>query len=236
MTGVAHVRGVWRRSLLVRPDGTRDTTGLVVWMQGERHFVDLRQPPGRPAFNGPDNLTEPQLAWLALQEGFAGELVQDGEFVVWQRALDLQPPSGSPDSARLWFEGATLVEEGRHAPYLERWEPLATTPPRIDASGRLREGGRDAMLLRCDDRFMLMLAATDPARRLTECEISLGRVLEEGWLIEHSTLPWREDRVMRPGLVGGQRWFADGPTWEIVDADGDVAALAMRPSAADSRR
>ncbi len=226
MTQVHEVRGVWRRSLLLRPDGTRDATGFVVWMQGQRHFVDLRQPAGRPHFDGPDTLTAPQLAWLARQEGFAGELVQDGVFVEWRRALDFQPPSGSPDSARLWFEGATLVEEGRHAPYVERWEPLCTSPPRIDASARLREGGRDAALVRCDDRFMLMIEASDPARRLTECEISLGRVSGDGWLIEHSTLPWREQRVLRPRLVGGRRWLGDGPAWEIVDADGDMRALA----------
>ena len=226
MTQVAEVRGVWRRSLLVRPDGTRDDTGFVAWMQGQRHFVDLRQPAGRPRFDGPENLTGPQLAWLARQEGFAGELVQDGEFVEWRRALDLQPPSGNPDSARLWFEGATLVEEGRYAPYVERWEPVGTTLPRIDVSARLREGDRDAMLVRCDNRFMLMVDAPAPARRVTECEISLGRVSGEGWLIERSTLPWREGRVTRPRLIGGQRWLGDGATWEIVDADGDLAALA----------
>ena len=226
MTQVNDVRGVWQRSLLVRPDGTRDITGFVVWMQGTRYFVDLRQPAGRPHFDGPDNLTAPQLAWLARQEGFAGELVQDGEYVEWRRALDFQPPAGNPDSARLWFEGATLVEKGRHSPYVEHWEKLPTSLPRIDASARLRQGGRDAALLRCDDRFMLMLGAPDPARRLTECEISLGRVSEDDWHIEHSTLPWREGRVMRPSLVGLHRWLADGPAWEIVDANGDIAALA----------
>lgn len=235
MTQVAEMRGVWRRSLLVRPDGTCDATGFVVWMQGQRHFVDLRQPAGRPHFDGPDRLTEAQLAWLARQEGFAGELVQDGEFVEWRRALDFQPPSGSLDSARLWFDNTTLVEEGRHAPYVERWEPLPAAPSRCDASARLRYGGRDAALVRCDDRFMLMVGRPAPlppgtsllnARLLIECEISLGVVSDEGWMIERSTLPWREGRVLRPRLVGSQRWIGDGPAWEIVDADGNVGGLA----------
>ncbi len=141
MTQVHEVRGVWRRSLLLRPDGTRDTTGFVVWMQGTRHFVDLRQPADRPRFDGPDNLTAPQLAWLARQEGFAGELVQDGEFVEWRRALDFQPPSGSPDSARLWFEGATLVEEGRHAPASGRRSAMARRRTGLGDRGRRRRRG-----------------------------------------------------------------------------------------------
>lgn len=243
------VRGVWRRSLLVRPDGTRDATGFVVWMQGLRHFVDLRQPAGRPCFAGvatAHDLTWLQLAWMARQEGFAGELVLDGGFVEWRRSLDFQPPSGVPDSARLWFEGATLVEQGRHAPYSERWEPLPAAAPRRDATARLREGGRDAAVVRCDDRFMVMVGrdaalppgaslpailATKPtlaeAQRLVACEISLSRVSSEGWRIERSTLPWREGAVMAPRFVPGQKWLgaADGPAWDIVEADGDVAAL-----------
>ena len=134
------VRGAWRRSLLVRPNGERDLASFAVWTQGARHFVDLRQPADRPCFAtvaAVRDLTWMHLAWMARQEGFAGELALDGEFVEWRRSLDLQPSSGEADSARLRFEGDTLVEQGRHAPYLERWEPLLAAPPVRIASARL---------------------------------------------------------------------------------------------------
>ncbi len=216
---LSEVGGVWQRSLLVRLDGIRDATSFVVWMQGARHFADLRQPASRPCFSGvaaARDLTWTQLAWMARQEGFAGELVSDGDFVEWRRLLDFQPPSGAPDSARLWFEGATLVEQGRHAPYLERWEPLLAAPPRGSASAWLRQGGRDAVVVRCGDWFMTMIGRAAPlppgqplaallaaatlaeAQNLFACEISLGRTSPEGWRIERSTLPWHEGRAMVP--------------------------------------
>ena len=247
------VRGAWRRSLLVRPNGEHDFASFVVWLQGARHFVDLRQPADRPCFAtvaAARDLTWTHLAWMARQEGFAGKLVLDGEFVEWQRSLDVQSPTGDSDSARLWFEGATLVEQGRHAPYSERWEPLLAASPVRVASARLRQDGRDAVVVRCDDRFMLMLGRDLPlppgpplaarlaagptlaeAQGLFGCEVALGRAAPGGWRIERSTLPWHEGRVMSPRLEG-DGWLrasadaADEPAWSIVEADGDPAALA----------
>ena len=248
------VRGAWRRSLLVRPNGDRDFASFVVWMQGARHFVDLRQPPGRPCFAevaAACDLTWTHLAWMTRQEGFAGELVLDGEFVEWRRSLDLQPPTGDADSARLWFEGATLVEQGRHAPYLERWEPLLAAPPVRAASARLRRDGREGVVVRCDGWFMLMLGRHLPlppgpplaarlaagptlaeAQGLFACEVALGRAAPGAWRVERSTLPWHEGRAMSPRLTGGAGWMhalagaADEPAWRITEADGDPAALA----------
>ena len=247
---------MWQRSLLVRPDGTRDATSFVVWMQGARLFADLRQPADRPCFAGvaaARDLTLTQLAWMARQEGFAGELVSEGDFVEWRRSLDFQPPSGAVDSAKLWFEGATLVEQGRHAPYLERWEPLLAAPSRGSASARLRQGRRDAVVVRCGDWFIMMIGRAAPlppgqplaallaaatlaeAQGLFACEVSLGRASPEGWRIERSTLPWHEGRAMVPRFIRGQAqkraWLralageGDGPAWEIMEADGDAALL-----------
>jgi hypothetical protein len=44
LTATADLKGLWRRSLIVRPDGTRDTTSRVHWLQGAGAFIDLRQP------------------------------------------------------------------------------------------------------------------------------------------------------------------------------------------------
>jgi hypothetical protein len=40
--------GLWRRSLIIWPDGRRDETTDVAWLQGERASIDLRQPAGLP--------------------------------------------------------------------------------------------------------------------------------------------------------------------------------------------
>ena len=44
--------GLWRRSLIAWPDGRRDTTSFVNWLQGPGLYLDLRQPEGRPDFSG----------------------------------------------------------------------------------------------------------------------------------------------------------------------------------------
>jgi hypothetical protein len=56
------------------PNGRRDTTTWVNWLQGPSFYVDLRQPSGRPDFREAtslDQLSRPQIEWLATQEGFA---------------------------------------------------------------------------------------------------------------------------------------------------------------------
>jgi hypothetical protein len=92
---VTDCAGLWRRTLLIEGDGTRDEGTDVVWLQGITVYVDSR--------------------------GFAGRLSQRGDIFQWSRAVDLQPASEHPDAGRMSWDGSTLVETGVHVDYVEHW-------------------------------------------------------------------------------------------------------------------
>ncbi|PWR25658.1 hypothetical protein DKG74_01460 [Zavarzinia aquatilis] len=221
VVSVATLRGLWQRSLIAWPDGLRDTTTSVYWLQGPSFYADLRQPAGRPDLSGIrclDDLDREGLMWLAGQEGFAGELTFDGTCFEWARALDFQPKSPYSDCGFLHFEGDVLVERGRDVAYVEHWHrgPEATLP---SCAVRLTEAGgrRAAFLVRAGDQFMfardratplpeadsladIVKAAPDMAhaRDLLDCELSFGHVGDDGWLITRSSLPYREGMGLAP--------------------------------------
>lgn len=87
--------GLWRRTLLIAPDGTHDTGTEVVWLQGITGYVDTR--------------------------GFAGRLSQRDDVFEWQRLIDIEPPSPFPDAGRMRWEEGTLIEVGVHEDYVEHW-------------------------------------------------------------------------------------------------------------------
>jgi hypothetical protein len=117
--------GLWRRTLLVEADGSRDTGTDVTWLQGVTAFVDSR--------------------------GFAGTLSDDGGVFEWHRTVDVEAP-GSPDVGEMRWEENTLVETGVHADYVEHWvrdegEPtpcwaVFLTGPRGDPGLLMRVGNR----------------------------------------------------------------------------------------------
>lgn len=119
--------GSWRRTLLVNPDGSRDTTD-VRWLQGITAFVDSR--------------------------GFAGWLSQRGDLFEWSHFVDVQPGVAEPDAAVMRWEGDTLIEIGVHADYVEHWEkdPGAALSP-CWAVTLCGAEGRDALLLRVGKQF-----------------------------------------------------------------------------------
>jgi hypothetical protein len=260
MPTLQELRGLWHRPLIIWPNGQRDSTTQVHWLQGPSMYADLRQPVGRRSFRatrGLRQLTLDQMTWMATQEGFAGRLSTDGAFFDWQRAVDFQPKAVFADSGRLWFQGDELIEEGRDIPYLETWRRQRLSP-RPCAALRLRDRGNgvDAFVIRVGDRFMyargrqLVPPAETPlgeciagarslrtAQDLVDCEVSVGRIGGRGWIIEHSTLPYKEGRDFLPNIVaGGSDLFCcadlteDGmPTarvWSVVDGEGQTAALA----------
>jgi hypothetical protein len=96
--------GLWRRTLLVEADGSRDTGTDVVWLQGTTAYVDSR--------------------------GFAGTLSQSGDVFHWHRAVDLEPPGQHPDAGSMRWHDGILVETGVHADYVEHWrrDSAATMP------------------------------------------------------------------------------------------------------------
>jgi hypothetical protein len=175
--------GLWRRGLLRRPGAVDDRTTVVWWLQGPHHYVDLRQPSSPAAGHR--------------SEGFAGVLQVRGGVAVWQRDVDLMPPTGLPDSGRLTLTPHTdadgvgakdlLVEDGVHEPYVEHWwrEPSAAGPS-ADAAGRDLRTGAVVVAVRVGPWFGLARGG----------EISLGRVGELGWHIERSSLTTQVGRYV----------------------------------------
>lgn len=236
LIGDLDLTGLWTRELLVRPGEAPDTTTAVHWLQGAAYYIDLRQPVGRPDFtgvSGPGDLTADHLDWMACQEGFAGTLTfEDGDYT-WNRDLDIQPPGPLPDCGRLWVEDGLLKEEGRAAPYLEHWRrgPAATVPV---AEARLKQGAVDAILVRVGPLFMFARSRPSPlppggdlraciasaslreAQDMVDCEISFGQITRGRWLVEHSSLPFREGRPLEIGT-----------DWIIVDLHGFPADLGL---------
>ncbi|MBU6418820.1 MAG: hypothetical protein KGQ79_03735 [Proteobacteria bacterium] len=236
--------GLWTRSLLALPDGQRDETTQVAWLQGPSLFADLRQPAGRPAccfVPGPEHLTLEACSWLATQSGFAGTFIVENNMGEWRREIDFHPKAPLPDAGTLEWQGDILVETGLHTPYYEHWhagqEALA---PNGALRLQSREDGRLAILVRSGSVFMLArdrapgvkltepdlcacaAAAPDMAvvRALLDCEISFGRA-DAGWKIIRSTLPWREGAHLAIATQGQCRFNLDGSVWEILHAEGE---------------
>jgi len=260
MLDVADMLGLWHRSLLVRADATRDTATWVGWLQGPTAFVDLRLPAGRPSFRGVrglSDLTRQHTAWLASQEGFAGRLNREGEVFVWHRVLDYQPASATADAGRLRQEREYVVEEGRDTPYIEHWhhEP-GTTAPVVAARLRDQQTGCDGFVVRVGKTFMYARAGSSAslpvgthladhveaapslraAQELVDCEISFGRVTAEGgFVIERSSLPFREGAHLDPALDPVRHAFRSSDvtdeghvkrrSWGVIELEGDAAAL-----------
>ncbi len=242
---VSELTGLWTRSLLVQPDGSRDETTAVTWAQGPSLYIDLRRPAGRPDFThvrALADLTAADCAWLATQQGFAGVLRQEGGFFEWVREIDFQPPAG-PDSGRLFWQGEVMVETGRYADYLEHWHRDERLPRLPCGAARLRDpaDGKAALLVRVGDVFMLARArAADlrsattlaeavagaaslaAAQALLDCEISFGRVEGGLWRIARSTLPFREGEVLAAQFAGGAGLQMDGAAWQITTMEGDL--------------
>lgn len=259
---VAGLGGLWRRTLLVLADGRVDSATRVWWLQGPTMFVDLRLPGGmaqRGAASCLDDLGWEDCLVLARQEGFAGVLAKAGACFEWRRAIDFQPPLDRADAGSLEWHGEVLVERGRDVDYLEHWR-------RVAPAGRLRWGAvrlwdpqrqRDAYFVWCGGTAMFArnrepvrfggatlhecVSGCDSladARRLVDCEVSLGRWDGRDLLICESTLPYLVGQTLRvacsdSGLVtrtgsrGGMR------RWDILSQEGtlpDQACAVFRGS------
>lgn len=219
----ARYRGLWRRTLL-QAGGLRDTTSTVYWLQTERWHADIRIPAGRPSFEGVTSLAQcspAQRRFLATQQGFHGLTEVDAsgqpDICRWHRLADFQPPASTPDAGALRLDGELLTETGIHDDYLEHWERL---PGSDQATAVLLEnapGG--ALLLRAGSWAMRVVPRSAPlpaalaagmsleaamaaggvdATALLDFEISLAKITDIAWTIQHSTLPWLEGTVMLP--------------------------------------
>jgi hypothetical protein len=188
--------GLWRRTLLIDTDGSRDTITDVRWLQGITGFVDLRRP-ADPA------------AW----DGFAGRLYQDGDVFEWDRFTGLQPQE-QPDAGRMHWDGDILVETGVHADYVEHWvlEPAPGPCWALSLGGAL---GGQALLLRVGPHFGWARSTADGV------EITLGSVTDAGWIVADSSDRARHGVDLVPALRAGELAVSDG-IWTITDSEGEV--------------
>jgi hypothetical protein len=120
--------GSWRRTLLVNPDGSRDTTTDVRWLQGISAFVDSR--------------------------GFGGWLNQRADVFEWSHFVNVQPGEAHPDAAVMRWDGDRLIETGLHTDYVEHWElDLSAAASPCWALTLCSAEGNDALLLRVGNQF-----------------------------------------------------------------------------------
>ena len=215
MMRVEEFRGLWTRSLIAWPDGTRDVTTQVAWLQGVGLFADLRQPPDLASrLSGAtcrDELTREDCLALAAQLGFSGRFeARDGAYE-WVRRLDYQPSQPERDIGRLFWRDEILVEEGVESAYTEHWHldkavldrPVAGLWLRDAAQGvsgcLLRVGGwfayvrgrHEAIARDALDRLVRGADSLQRMQMLVDCEISLGRAGAEGWRVVRSSLPYK---------------------------------------------
>ncbi|HSD92093.1 MAG TPA: hypothetical protein VLB11_03610, partial [Methyloceanibacter sp.] len=223
MVCLSELHGLWRRTLIAWPDGREDMATEVYWLQGPRHFADLRIPPGRPELGTGACLRDldwPMLRFMARQEGFIGHLEMSDGIAQWHRAFDYQPETGVSDKGRLSFEGDTLIEQGVETPYVEHWRREPDTAQDVMAAW-LAADSRVGCLIAAGDAFIYARGRAKPlprdtdlsclldtagsleaAQELFDCEISFGRRSGEEWRIERSSLPFREGRLLKPELDG----------------------------------
>jgi hypothetical protein len=224
--------GLWRRDRIVHPDGTRDVTTEVYWLQSHGLYVDLRIPQPRPDFRGyrrVEDLPPELLAWLQHQEGFAGTLAVNDSICRWQRDLDYQPPGEFEDIWQARFiNGALMIETGVLVEYDEVWRKSVLNRDAGVLAMRVRkhEGNREGVLVAVGDYFMYAIdrahplplqAAGEVSTRTWnlahfDCEIGFGRIrgASSPWLIERCSLPFREGEcLLEPSAatpVSGEYW------------------------------
>lgn len=193
MPMIAECTGLWRRTLLIESDGSRDTGTSVVWLQGYSLFVDVRGP----------------------GEGFAGQLDQRLNVFEWNRLVDLQPAE-LPDAGRMSWDGDLLIEHGVHADYTEHWqrEPGPAEP----CWGALLSAPDDAtgVLVRVGERFGWAF------QRPGMAQVSVGEIAGTDWRITVSADADRVGALVRPELMAGQLRVDDDVAWEIKETEGSV--------------
>lgn len=241
--------GVWERLLLSLPGEAVDTLTRVSWIQAPHYYVDLRQPRGlrgkvRATCLAELRMDEAHL--LSGQQGFAGTFALQGQEATWLRGIDYQPPGELGDRGRLEVEGDLLIEHGIEADYIEYWQRDAAGADGGAVSMGARfvsvDDGCPVIMVRHGAQFgyarargrtvgrnidlarMVGQADMAAARDLLDCEIAVGRVTPEGWLIDRSTLPWREGAMLlaaNAAIAGDMLAVAD------VDADGHPFARLL---------
>lgn len=196
----ASLLGVWRRELIAWPDGRRDTTTSVHWLQAGSVFADLRLPQGERD--------------AAIVEGFAGHITLDGDVCTWHRRIDYQPPGAPPDVGRLSFDGDLLIEDGVHLPYIEYWR-------------RIDDGAAGVLVLElCAEPGLLVRVGHHAMRALSGGEISHAHTIgTSAWRIHASTLTECHGETLGFRRDGADFIDRQGRRWRVAEASADPAPL-----------
>jgi hypothetical protein len=172
---IEDLAGVWRRTLLVDPDGSSDRTSDVYWLQLGRLCGDIRT----AAIQG---------AGIAdCQSAFAGALKRHGTAYHWDPDWTFGiPPEAPPDEGYLSWRGEILHEEGVHIDYVEHWRRVAL-PDLGDFACHLLDGSgvRAGLLIRIGAfAFCAKLAAGGTgAETAVSPSFFLARQNDRGWFI-----------------------------------------------------
>ena len=211
--------GVWKRKLLRTPE-FEDTVSTAYLMQTGLWHADIRIPVYRAPCTGKHALaqcTREELLDLAAQQGFSGPTTIDGDICRWLRRVDFQPPSGFNDVGRIEFTSPDLMlEYGIEQEYFEIWERLPDSVGQEHVNVEFADGDDPraarphSVLLATGRYFMLVrprrmvLPQADSLAALTGDDQALRAALDfeisfgtrggppETWVIQRSTLPWRE--------------------------------------------
>lgn len=205
-------------------------------MQTPHLFADLRVPRARPRFAAASfaDATDAELAELAEQSGFAGVATLDGDVLTWHHALDFQLTAfGEIDAGRVEPTENGMFEHALDGAYVELWrrEPRGGGP--LFAAERRVAGRLEAVFVVAGDVFMFArnrrvavqgathlraLVANPGVSRETkigalDCEISAGDA--SSFVIERSTLPWREGQSVQLSSLLPGSVVADEDDWAI---------------------
>lgn len=251
MPAVAELRGLWQRSLIALPDGSRDTTTDVRWLQGLRAYADLRRPSPIPDYSHARalaDLTQDDCLRLAEQQGFAGYFSFDGRYFAWARAIDFQPKGPHADVGSLHWEDGVLIERGRDLNYVEHWHRSADVATEPAAGAALRDSltGAQAMLVRVGgyfmfarDRFTSMAplrslptsTSLPPWPTLRDC-VAAASSLRECQALVDCEISFGTATALAFHITASTLPFRIGDMlnldqrWTLVETEGDLAALA----------
>jgi hypothetical protein len=207
--------GIWHRQWIERA-GVKSNTREVEYLQTPHVFGDVRFPTDRPQFaqvSSFADLADGDLKSLAQQQAMAGSTRVAGEVATWDHEIRYQPPNGETDTGRLdRADAGVIYEYGLDGSYTEEWQVNRAARflvVRIERSGRL-----ERLLIAAGNRFMFVrnrakdlprsdsLAALITSTKATrdqiieylDCEFSTGSIAagHGSWIIEKSTLPWRQ--------------------------------------------
>ncbi|MEE2061439.1 hypothetical protein [Rhodococcus artemisiae] len=250
----------FERTLLSRPEHPDDTTTRVTWLQGRALYCDLRQPAALPKIEAPAlrALGIGDLLVLADQDGFAGPLFDNSDHVEWGRTVALHPAGPTPDAGALnALDHGTLVEQGIFEDYIEHWRIAATSPDIDEYLLEDLDTGAPGVVVRVGGDFAFARGRTHvldsppldsplheqirgaaslrAAQELFDCEIALGVVRDEQWIITASSLPYRVGAHLNPVFgdrIGTRDHDLDGNpvvrNWQRLDLDAGSGADLRR--------